>query len=266
MKNVPTVSLMLSTYNWPEALSLCLKSIAAQSTPPTEILIADDGSGEATRRVVEAFAATSKVVVKHIWHEDDGFRLSTIRNKAIAAASSDYIIQIDGDLILHRDFVGDHLAFARCGSFVTGSRVLVDKALANDLIAEQSIAVTPFSRGVRNRLNGMRMPFITSLLEERGAHRVRGCNMAFWRDDLLRINGYNEVMTGWGYEDLELAVRLRNIGDVQRTMKFRGIVYHLHHNFASRDRETINYDLYQETISLHLTRCEKGVGQYLTVK
>ena len=111
-----TVSLIISTYNWPRALYLCLDSVMQQTVMPSEIIIADDGSGIATRDVVRHFEAVSPVPVRHIWHEDDGFRLAEIRNKAIAASRGEYVIQIDGDLILQRHFIQDHMIFPAASS------------------------------------------------------------------------------------------------------------------------------------------------------
>ncbi len=105
-----TVAIMVSTYNWPEALERCVQTILAQDRLPDEILIADDGSGEATKQAVERFKSISKVPIHHIWHPDEGFRLSVIRNKAIEAAQSEYIIQIDGDILLDPHFISDHLS------------------------------------------------------------------------------------------------------------------------------------------------------------
>ena len=142
-----TVSLIISTYNWPRALYLCLDSVMQQTVMPSEILIADDGSGMSTRDVVKHFENISPVPVRHIWHEDNGFRLAAIRNKAIAASKGKYIIQIDGDLILQRNFIQDHMLFAREGCFVTGSRgiitdrngkVLVSNRLAYTLVVDKS--------------------------------------------------------------------------------------------------------------------------------
>lgn len=117
-----TVSLIISTYNFPKALDICLQSVLQQSVLPDEVLIADDGSREETKKVVEKFQKQLPVPMIHVWHEDNGFRLTVIRNKAIAKASKDYIIQIDGDIILNRHFIKDHKRFARKNSFVSGSR------------------------------------------------------------------------------------------------------------------------------------------------
>ena len=118
-------SLIISTYNWPEALDLCLQSSLHQVIPPDEILIADDGSDERTAKLVAQYADTAPIPIIHVWHEDNGFRLGSIRNKAIARASGDYIIQIDGDVILPPRFIQDHLSVAHPRRFVSGSRVLL---------------------------------------------------------------------------------------------------------------------------------------------
>ena len=109
------VSLLISTYNWKEALSLCLYSAFAQTVKPAEILIADDGSREDTRQLIDEMRAKTDIPIVHVWHEDKGFRLSAIRNRSIEKAKGDYIIQIDGDIILDRHFIADHLELAEKG-------------------------------------------------------------------------------------------------------------------------------------------------------
>ena len=106
-------SLILTTYNWKEALFLSLQSALAQSLPPAQILIADDGSREDTAIMIEEIAKTSPIPLIHVWQEDQGFRLSKIRNEAIKKATTEYIIVSDGDMILHPLFVRDHLRCAQ---------------------------------------------------------------------------------------------------------------------------------------------------------
>ena len=167
-----TVSLIISTYNWPRALYLCLDSVMQQTVMPTEILIADDGSGINTRDVVKHFENISPVPVHHIWHEDRGFRLAAIRNKAIAASRSEYIIQIDGDLILHRKFVQDHLAFARKGRFITGSRGVLTEELTHRLLDGESVTLTLLAKGVRNKNNAQRLPLLAAMYGAEGPTRI----------------------------------------------------------------------------------------------
>lgn len=185
-----TVSLIISTYNSPKALDLCLMSVLRQSILPDEIVIADDGSGKETQIIVEEFKKLSPVPVIHVWHEDNGFRLTVIRNKAIARANMDYVIQIDGDIILNKYFIKDHKRFARRNSFVSGSRLNIQPELSKRLIAERSIQVSIRNKGVHNRLNGIRCQLLTWFLQnyhQTDLLYVRGCNMGFLEKRL--ING-----------------------------------------------------------------------------
>lgn len=258
-----TVSLIISTYNWPRALYLCLDSVMQQTVMPTEILIADDGSGISTRDVVKHFENISPVPVHHIWHEDRGFRLAAIRNKAIAASSGEYVIQIDGDLILHRHFIQDHIIFARKGCFVTGSRGIITEMLTQKVLNGEITSLSPLMKGISSSNNAVRSPIASLLYLTFGPTRSpRGCNMAFWREDLIRVNGYDERFNGWGYEDAEICIRLKNCGIKQRCMKFRGIVFHLHHNLAERSGSDLNEQRYLETIRDHRLRCEQGIDQH----
>lgn len=258
-----TVSLIISTYNWPRALYLCLDSVMQQTVMPSEILVADDGSGISTRDVVTHFENISPVPIHHIWHEDKGFRLAEIRNKAIAASTGEYIIQIDGDLILHRHFIQDHMIFARKGCFVTGSRGIITEMLTQKVLNGEITSLSPLMKGIRSSNNAVRFPIASLLYQTFGPTRSpRGCNMAFWREDLILVNGYDERFKGWGYEDAEICIRLKNCGIKQRCMKFRGIVFHLHHNLAERTGSDINEQRYLETIRNHRLRCEQGIDQH----
>lgn len=156
-----TVSLLVSTYNWPRALYLCLDSVMQQTVLPDEILIADDGSGMATRDVVKHFERISPVPVRHIWHEDRGFRVATIRNKAIAASTCDYIIQIDGDQILHRQFIQDHRLFAREGYYIAGSRGMISRELTRQVLSGAITSLSALTKGVRCSNNVMRIPVMS---------------------------------------------------------------------------------------------------------
>ena len=261
-----TLSLIISTYNWPRALELCLESVMRQSTMPSEILIADDGSGASTREVVEHFAGLSPVPLRHIWHEDRGFRAAAIRNRAIAASQSDYVILVDGDMILQRNFIRDHLGFAKRGYYVSGSRGMISAARTQELLDgnHPGRALSAWSKGISCRGNAMRNPFAARLYRALAPeHNPRSCNMGIWRDDLIRINGFDEGFEGWGFEDTELGLRLRNSGVRQRRIKFQGIAFHLYHGKAARDNCKINEQRYLESLREHRTRCEKGLDSHL---
>ena len=139
--DAPTsVAILIATYNWPQALQQTLMSVANQTIQPNEVLIADDGSDERTSKLIQAFKLHHpNLNIIHVWHEDNGFRLAAIRNKSIRMAQSDYIIQIDGDIILDQHFIADHLSLKEKGFFVTGSRLLLGKKITDELLDSEKI-------------------------------------------------------------------------------------------------------------------------------
>ena len=136
--------------------------------------------------------------------------------------------------------------------------------LTRKVLSGEITSLTPLMRGVRNSNNAIRIPLMAFLYRTLGPTRfVKGCNMAFWRNDLIRVNGYDESFCGWGHEDSELAIRLDNSGVRQRCMKFRGVVFHLHHGKCERNSLSANEERYQQTIREHRTRCEIGLTRHL---
>lgn len=239
-------ALLISTYNWPEALKLCLQSLEYQTVYPDEVLIADDGSRSETGELISKFKSRFRVPVKHIWHEDKGFQLSKIRNKALAECESDYIVQIDGDIIMERHFIEDHIRFAKKNSVVVGSRSSLSEAYTQSLLAEGHLPEkNELDRNSNNFLNARRIPFLTPLLSYyrtsgKNKYYAKGCNMAFWLEDMLAINGYDESFIGWGREDSDLIVRLLSKGCFLRRLKMSGVQYHIYHKENDRYNEGAN--------------------------
>ena len=267
MRTYPGISLIVSTYNWPQALDLCLKSIKDQTLLPDEIIIADDGSTLETRALIEKHQEDFPVPLIHIWQEDNGFQLSRIRNKAIVKTTTEYIIQIDGDLILGRHFIQDHINFIKPQSFVSGTRVQMSQELSLKLITDQSTNVRLTSKGLTNLSNALRVPVLSHFLANKykagDPTSVRGCNMAFWKSDLLCVNGYDESISGWGREDSELAIRLINAGIKKRMLKFGAVAFHIYHNEAERNRLHANDAILEKSINKGTKVCEIGLSQYL---
>ncbi|MEO7176070.1 MAG: glycosyltransferase family 2 protein [Saprospiraceae bacterium] len=261
------ISLVIATYNWPRALELCLISVLGQSVLPDEILIADDGSREETKMVIEAYQAKFDIPLRHIWQEDKGFRLAQIRNKANAAALGAYLIQIDGDLILHPDFISDHLDARLKGYYVGGSRVLLDAKKSGEHLAALNAQISFFDAGIANRMNGWHFPMLSKLISPlSNSHKlrnIRGCNMAYWREDFIAVNGYDERFEGWGKEDSDLVIRFIKMGLKRRFFKWAGIVYHLFHNEADRTSLGNNEARLKEIAHSDKYRCDKGIDQYL---
>src|SRR5438270_9322643 len=109
------LSLIISTYEQPEVLAKVLRGVSRQTRPPDEVFIADDGSGNQTRELIEQWAKENRFPVQHIWHSHDGFRKVILLNRAVAAAKGDYVIFLDGDCVPHPKFLADHERLAENG-------------------------------------------------------------------------------------------------------------------------------------------------------
>jgi glycosyltransferase involved in cell wall biosynthesis len=262
----PRLSLIVTTYQRPDALQAVLATALAQSEAPFEILVADDGSTDATAEVVRAAAARSAVPLRHLWHAHEGFRLTHTRNRAIAAAQGDYLVFIDGDMLLHPEFVADHRRLARRGWFTQGVRVLLDERRT----AQQLAAPGPLPGVLSAGLGGLRRayawhaPVLAGRLRTLANHliSIKGCNQGFWRSDLESVNGFNEDITGWGPEDKELCARLGFAGIRRQSLLCGGIAFHLHHAAAPRERRAANEAIYAATLDRRAIRCTHGLDRH----
>ncbi len=267
MFDTARVSLVVTTYNWPQALGLVLDSVRAQHTMPDEVVIADDGSRNDTRVLLERAARGFPVPLRHCWQEDAGFRVARSRNRAIAAAQGDYVVLLDGDMVLHPEFVADHRAAMHVGAYVQGSRVLTSPEFATHLLQGSQRAVTWRSPAIERRRNAVRMPALSHWYQQRSATRtptrIKTCNQGWWRNDLLALDGFDERYEGWGREDEDLAVRAGHAGLVCRQMRFAGLAFHLHHPERHQDGASPNDALLAETRASGATRAAVGIHRQL---
>ena len=258
-------SIIVSTYNRIDALSLTLQSILNQSVLPNEIIVADDGSDEKTKNLVINFSNKSTIPIIHCWQEDKGFRLARIRNLALIKASFEYILQIDGDVILHPDFVKHHLFFAKKGYFSRGCRVELNEKYTKEIISFNKIP-KQFNNSqfenykLPNGTSSLIMRWLLRLLRK-PSNGVLGCNMAYFLSDAKAINGFNNDFEGWGMEDDDFSTRLINSGVKMQTIKFGAILYHLWHKTADRKNYTKNQKILNEIIEKKIVKCENGISQ-----
>lgn len=227
----PRLSLVITTYDWPAALAVVLEGVRRQLVPPDEVVVADDGSGRATRRVVERARARSTVPIRHAWGPDEGFRLNTSRNRGLAAATGDYVVLLDGDVVPHRALVADHRAAMRPGRYVQGGRVLLGPALTRRALREGVVRAPWWHRDLRNRVNLLRSSLLARAYRgPAGAlDRTRGAHLAFWRADALAVNGFDEAFRSYGRDDNDFVARLLHAGIARRNLKFAAVAWHLHH-------------------------------------
>jgi glycosyltransferase involved in cell wall biosynthesis len=256
------LTLIITTYNWPDSLLLVIESVKHQSIIPDEIIIADDGSVEDTRDLIIMFQKNSNLNIIHSWQKDAGFRVARSRNKAIALANGEYIILIDGDMILHKDFLKDHVANAESGCFIQGTRVLLSKKETIKALAKKNVDFSFFSPRLKNRKNSIRSKILSLIFTKKKNHLrgIKSCNMAFYRKDCININGFNNDFEGWGREDSEFIVRLIKSGIKRKNVRFNAIQFHLWHNESSRVSLKINNDMLQNAINSPECWCENGIN------
>jgi glycosyltransferase involved in cell wall biosynthesis len=259
------LTLIITSYNSPEPLNLVLKSVEKQSILPNEIIIADDGSSTETRKIIDSFKNNTSLNIIHSWQENKGFRVAISRNKAIAKSSGEYIVLIDGDMILHSNFIEDHIRNTEKNYFVQGSRVLIDRDRTEIIFNSQMHPFSIFSKGLRNRKNLIHSNFLSKLFSSKKNYLegVRSCNMGFFREDFININGFNNDFVGWGLEDSEFVIRMINSGIKRKTLRFNAVQYHLWHHISSKEPSNSNKSLLEEAIKSNLTYCKNGIKQYL---
>lgn len=253
------ISILLATYNWPQALKLCLESLATQTDHHFEIIIADDGSTDNTKRLIETIKASHPISIKHLWQDDQGFRKTKILNQAIAAAHGNYLVFLDGDCIVQPDFVAEHRKLAQKGYLVTGSRVLLSESLTTELLTWPNWSFQKFySSLLGRRLNGginKYWPLKIKLgdgswrdYKQFVWRRIKGCNMACWKADAEAINGFDETMTGWGHEDADFVFRLQHHGIKRKSGSWSTEVLHLFHKIHDQSNAAENARRVREKI------------------
>jgi GT2 family glycosyltransferase len=243
-------ALIVTTYNWPEALALNLQSVLRQTATPYEVIVADDGSKPKTADVVTNLLGPANLRWCHVRHADTKVRQSRIKNLATKHSQAPYLIFVDHDVVLHPDFVTDHLAEAEEGIFLQGKRALVPENEASRIVAEGRFrAPSLFTRGLGNRKNTLRFPALGRLLtRSKGfSTALRGCNLSMFRSDFLTVDGFDETYDRtWGREDSDICYRLFHAGVRVKHLWFAALQYHLYHGITENwDRERLDGELAQ---------------------
>jgi len=262
MSDCPPISLVVNTFNQPDFLDRVLKAITHQTQPPQEVILADDGSDEATRLVFERWASSQPFACERVWQERAGFRRARILNLAIAEATQEYLVFLDGDTIPHPCFISDHRRVARRRTFMQGHRVLIEQRAALSF-GSGRFAADRLRALFQGQLRGLQHVFRWPRPVRRyraDLRGIRGCNLAIWREDLVKVNGYNETFVGWGREDSELAVRLMNSGVRRLDLRGWALCYHLWHPPASRANLAVNDELLKVASAQNATWCNSGLN------
>jgi glycosyltransferase involved in cell wall biosynthesis len=241
------ISVVVSTYERPDALAAVLRGLSRQSERNFEVVVADDGSGPATAAVIAQWRTSLGVPLSHARHEHAGFRAAEIRNRAIMVSHGGYCIFLDGDCIPRADFIARHRALAEPGWFVAGNRILLSQALTNDVLARRleperwGLASLLRRRGINRVAPALHLPLgpLRKAAPQRWAG-ARTCNLAVARADLDRVDGFDASYNGWGLEDSDLAIRLIHAGVKRKDGRFATGVIHLWHRENDRARLSDN--------------------------
>ena len=247
------ITAIVSTYNKEAWLQKVLEGYKYQTYNNFEVLVADDGSGPDTKKLIDLFVADYPVPLRHIWHEDEGYRRQRILNIAIEKAAMPYILFTDGDCIPRKDFVETHAKFAEEGYFLSGgycklpmntSEVIEEE----DIKTERAFSVPWLKqqgdlKGTQAlKLNsGNTLATLLDYITPTNAS-FNNCNSSAWKEDLIAINGYDERMQ-YGGPDRELGERLENYGLKPKQIRHKAIVLHLDHARGYKTKESLDRNL-----------------------
>lgn len=268
------ISVIVTTYNWPAALELCLDSLFAQEDKRFEIIIADDGSSFANQALAQVYCTKSPVPIQYVHHEDQGFRAGTIRNKAVASSQGEYLLFIDGDCVLRPDFIARHRQLAESGYFVPGNRVLLSESFTQEVIEKHiplhqkslNYFISLWLQRKINRISAfIRLPLgRLRRLQSNKWQKAMTCNLALWKNDFLQADGFDELFEGWGFEDSDLVIRLIHAGIKRKEGRFAVPVLHLWHPHNDKSKQDLNYQRLLERLEQRdFIVAKKGVSQYL---
>lgn len=269
------LSIIVSTYNRPDALNAVLQGLALQvGATDWEVIVADDGSRTDTQTLVNQWQTQFPCPLRHVWHEDTGFRLAAIRNRSAALAQGEFLVFLDGDCIPMPDFVTQSLGLAETGWFSAGNRVLLNEEITHKLlITQQNPASWGKLRWLSAKLSGQAnraLPWLrlnlANMRKQRAAQWqvLKGCNIGVWKTDFMAINGFDESFSGWGHEDSDFAVRLIRAGIKLKDGRFAIPVLHLWHPENDRSKQAANWAKLEATIQGSHTRAHLGIDQYPT--
>lgn len=235
---MPAVTVMFATYNEPRWLEWVLWGYTTQTSKDFEVIVVDDGSREDTRAVIDRLRPQMNYPLRHFWQPDEGYQKCKGMNRGILLARSDYLIFTDGDCIPHPQFVARHLALRERGRYLTGGYCKLPLALSQAITREDILAgrATDYAWLAANGLERhtlklrLRNEFLRSLFNALTPvkPRLHGHNASVWKEDVIRVNGWDERMQ-YGGQDLELGERLVNAGVRGKTIRYSAICVHLEH-------------------------------------
>lgn len=265
------ISVVITTYNRSDALLAVLSALTRQSDRNFEVIVADDGSTQAHREAILSSAAARALKLVHVWHPDVGFTASKVRNRGVAAARGNYIVFLDGDCVPENDFIARHRALAQPGFFVNGSRVLLSPGLTQRVLAGLETVdghgagywTAKRLKGDSSKLTGLlRLPDFGFRNQSKFNWKgIRSCNLAVWKSDFEKVDGFDESFVGWGHEDADFVLRLHNLGVSRKNGFCATEVFHLWHKEASRHQESANAQTVRQRATTQIVKPTLGYAR-----
>ena len=264
-----TIGVIISTYNNPQWLEKTLWGYISQDRQADEIIVADDGSEEDTRMLLERYS--DMLPIKHVWHEDRGFRKTKILNEALKIATADYLVFTDQDCVPRKDFLYTHERLAKKGYMLSGGYFKLPMSISVALKREDISSGNAFRLGWLREL-GLEWSFkCTKLFSSRlfaclmntitpARATWNGMNSSAWRKDIIEVNGFDERMM-YGGEDREMGERLFNKGIKARQIRYSAIVIHLDHRrpYVNKEAWDRNNAIRKETRKKRVVRTSYGI-------
>ncbi len=233
---MPSISVIVGTYNHLPYLKLCLCSLERQTFRDFEVIIADDGSGPEVGDWLASYRPFFKLT--HLWQEDKGFRKCRLLNLAVKKAKADYLVFIDADCIEAKDFLDEHWKNRAPGEFLGGRRVMISQKTA-ETVTPEMVRKGYFDGitlwGLTQTMAGNTKYFEEAArtlghIRKNSPFSLLGCNFSIHRPDLLLVNGFDEEYEHrGGGEDTDIAFRLKAAGCVMKSVRYRAVQFHLGH-------------------------------------
>jgi glycosyltransferase involved in cell wall biosynthesis len=267
------LSVIISTYNNPKWLHKVLRGYQMQTFRQFELLIADDGSGDETKRMIEGFQSQSSYPIRHIWHPDEGFRKCTILNKTIETAGADYLVFSDGDCIPRNDFLEVHFKKRKPGYFLSGGYfklpLPVSEIITDEDIREQRCfdihwlyerGLKPSFKDNKLKSRGLKQQLLNSFTPTKATWN--GHNASGWKEDIIGVNGFDERMK-YGGEDREMGERMMNKGTKGVQVRYSAVCVHLDHSrgYVNQTDLDKNASIRKATKQTHSTYTPFGIKQ-----
>jgi glycosyltransferase involved in cell wall biosynthesis len=269
------IAVILSTYNAPERLEPTLLGYVAQHYRDFELIIADDGSTQATRELIRSITRCHDLAIRHVWQCDQGFRKCRILNQAILATPAEYLVFSDGDCVPRADFVATHARLAQRGRFLSGGYFKLNQTATRQITSDVILnghATDPqwlLAHGIASSLKLRKLramgwqASLMNAITPTGA-TWNGHNASCWRQDALRVNGFDERMGYWA-QDREFGERLVHAGIRGRQVRYSAVCVHLDHlrpykTEASREK---NKRIRRETRQRRARWTEHGIFKML---